>query len=208
MGASTSDFVLLALMQATATLVPNTAAAVPQSVTMQIYRSQNLSWVNDITNSDVADAAGSSCYIESATPEDVYPVAVIASYTITAAAIDNAPITNSSGYANCPDVHIGSPTRTCHDGNKLKVGATNCTYPGRLGLWYSLPKAGMCGAGGRIGVDCYWRLESHDKTVLYTCMRKEGCAQGLRGCPPEALQRAFAACPGAEAATREDVRSE
>ena len=72
MGAS--DFVLLALSQATATLVPNTA--VPQSVTMQIYRSQNLSWVNDITNSDVADAAGSSCYIESATPEDVYPVAV------------------------------------------------------------------------------------------------------------------------------------
>ena len=32
---------------------------------LHLYRSQNLSWVDDISNSDVADAAGSSCYISS-----------------------------------------------------------------------------------------------------------------------------------------------
>ena len=163
---------------------------------LHLYRSQNLSWVDDISNSDVADAAGSSCYISSVAPEAIYSVPVLALYTVDVSHVDSSAITNDTGYANCPDVHIGSKKRTCHDGNPLLVGRTNCTYEPRTGWWYSLPASGQCkNSRSVLGRDCYWRVASLDKVVGYPCLRSHGCEKGVGGCPAAVLEKAFSACP-------------
>jgi hypothetical protein len=162
---------------------------------LTVYRSQNMSWVDDLSNSDTADDAGQSCYIQSVAPESVYASPVLARYRIAATTVDSRASTNSTGYANCPDVHIGSVNRTCHDGNPLEIGGTACTYPGKDGLWFSMPAAGQCSRSGSLGVDCYWRVDSIDKVVAWACMRERGCHEGLSGCPTNALVAAFEECP-------------
>jgi hypothetical protein len=163
-----------------------------------------LRWTANLTDADVADLAGLSCYIERFPPDGVYGAQpVLGQYTI-----QSMPF---GSYLNCPDAPCPNatcpphPQRACIGGTPparpTKVGVTNCSNGGMPcdcvydgAHWLGLPAAGECTPGMTAGADCYWRVLSTDAIVPLACVRAHGCGAGAGGCPPDALAAAFNIC--------------
>lgn len=170
---------------------------------LEMYRVQNLSWISELTNSDVGNLEGEACYITNLFVPTDLPRPVVAVYTLETV---DPILDDDNSYLNCADVDSYHqpipPPRTCLDGgNRTRVGSTHCNISDpfatcqcgdSLGIWYSLPAQGECINGGILGQDCYWRVTNISAIATWDCLAAANCT--VHNCPYYALQDAMAAC--------------
>jgi len=180
---------------------------------LTVYRTQAATWVSNITNSDVADIAGSSCYLEKfghQIPKLYGDHPVFARYTLY---VYEPNVTNGS-YLNCPD----QMPRICknNSGDIEKVGMARCSPGGQPcdcsynGTWFSLPAGNLSSptpggecrldckrdkrTGTCIGYSCNWQVAAIEKIASMACIQAHGCKLSPGGCPPATLEAAFDTC--------------
>ena len=170
---------------------------------LEMYRVQEVTWVSELTNSDVANLEGEACYLTGLfVPTDI-PRPVVAIYTLEAA---DPILDNDTSYLNCADENEHHepivPPRTCLDGgDRMRVGSTHCNSSDplatcqcgdTLGIWYSLPAQGECINGGILGQDCYWRVTNISAIATWDCLTAANCT--VHDCPYFTLQKAMDLC--------------
>lgn len=166
---------------------------------MKVYRAQgrSASWFDNITESNVADAAGEACFLANFDVERVFPAHPIVSAYVVEFFLP------FDRYAECPECFTKpcaseAPPRACTyppKATRTKVGNESCTTPSGVGpgSWFSLPTLGVCKKPrDAVGTDCFWKVLYMEKSVSIACLRTHGCAKG--DCDEAKFSQAFAIC--------------